>query len=56
MLPPAPLKYLHGYPEHLVHPVRALLADGRLGPLLFSKYPEAHPVRNDGPCTPTSRS
>ena len=44
----APLKYLHAYPEHLVRPVRELLADGRLGPLLLGKYPQAHPVRNDG--------
>ena len=44
----APLKDLQAYPVHLVRPVRGLLADGRLGPLLLGKYPQAHPVRNDG--------
>lgn len=48
MLPAAPLKYLAGYPEHLLHQVRGLLADGRLGGVLLDKYPQAHPVRNDG--------
>ncbi|MDD2988245.1 MAG: DUF45 domain-containing protein [Zoogloea sp.] len=48
MLPVAPLKYLSGYPEHLVHQVRSRLADGQLGPLLLRKYPQPHAVRNDG--------
>lgn len=43
----APLKYLFGYPENLVLQIRDLLEDGRLGPLLLKKYPQAHGVRND---------
>ena len=43
----AALKYLAGYPDQLVHPIRDLLADGRLGGLLVDKYPEAHAVRDD---------
>ena len=42
-----PLRYLFGYPEHLVAQVRALLEDDRLGPLLLKKYPAPHAVRND---------
>lgn len=45
---PAHLKYLAGYPEHLVSQVSAMLAQGTLGALLKEKYPEPHAVRNDG--------
>lgn len=41
------LKYLAGYPEPLLAKVRALLGDGRLGPMLAEKYPQAHAVRSD---------
>jgi predicted metal-dependent hydrolase len=44
----APLKYLAGYPEPLQQRVRALLAQGGLGPLLAGKYPQPHAVRSDG--------
>jgi predicted metal-dependent hydrolase len=41
------LKFLNGYPEHLLGQVRELIAEDRLGKLLRSKYPEFHDVRND---------
>lgn len=44
----APLKYLSGYPPHLVAQVRELLDSQQLGPLLCKKYPAPHAVRNDG--------
>ena len=50
MPPEAPaqvLKYLQGYPPHLLEPVRALIAAGRLGDMLSQRYPEAHEVRTD---------
>lgn len=44
---PAPLKYLAGYPEHLLAQVRTLLEQDRLGSMLQAKYPQAHEVRTD---------
>ena len=44
----AHLKYLAGYPEHLVDQVRACLGDGSLGERLLRRYPQPHTVRNDG--------
>lgn len=41
------LSYLGGYPQHLVAPALQLLAEGRLGPALARRYPEAHAVRTD---------
>jgi predicted metal-dependent hydrolase len=41
------LKYLAGYPEPLQAKVRELLGQGRLGPMLAEKYPQAHAVRSD---------
>ena len=42
-----PLKYLAGYPEHLLSQVRTLIEQDRLGGILRDKYGEAHAVRND---------
>jgi len=42
-----PLKYLTGYPESLQSRVRTLIDEDRLGPLLASRYGEAHAIRND---------
>jgi predicted metal-dependent hydrolase len=42
------LPFLAGYPEHLLQPVRAALAEGRLAEHLARRYPEPHAVRNDG--------
>ena len=42
-----PLKYLAGYPEHILSQVRALIDQDRLGGILRDKYGEAHAVRND---------
>ena len=42
------LRYLAGYPEHLVAEVGTCLADGSLGGHLRRKYPAPHAVRNDG--------
>ena len=45
---PHDLPFLAGYPVHLLDPVRAALAEGRVGEHLARRYPEAHTVRNDG--------
>ena len=42
------LKYLTGYPPHVLAKVRALIDEGRLGTVLSEKYGELHAVRNDG--------
>ena len=43
-----PLKYLAGYPPHVLEKVRSLIDQGRLGAVLGEKYSELHAVRNDG--------
>ena len=43
----ATLKYLSGYPDHVLAQVRALIEGDRLGSLLQSRYGQAHAVRND---------
>jgi predicted metal-dependent hydrolase len=43
-----PLKYLAGYPPHVLARVRALIAQGQLGKALNDKYGQMHAVRNDG--------
>lgn len=45
--PAAPLTYLEGYGPEVEAQVRALIAEGRLGPYLQQRYPEAHTVRTD---------
>ena len=42
-----PLKYLVGYPEHVLVRVRELIAQERIAPMLREKYGESHSVRND---------
>jgi predicted metal-dependent hydrolase len=42
-----PLKYLAGYPDHLLVQVRELLAQDRLGTMLAERYGQAHAVRTD---------
>ncbi len=42
------LKYLAGYPPHVLVQVQALMEQGRLGKILDDKYGEAHAMRNDG--------
>src|SRR5262245_46040303 len=42
-----PLKYLAGYPEHLLSRVRELIAQDRLGAVLAGRYDQPNPVRND---------
>ncbi len=41
------LKYLAGYPESLQAQVRGLIESDGLGPMLATKYADAHAVRND---------
>lgn len=41
------LKYLAGYPEHVLARVRTALAEDRIAPMLRGRYGEAHAVRND---------
>jgi predicted metal-dependent hydrolase len=43
-----PLKYLEGYPPHVLERVRLLIEQDRLGSVLGDKYGEQHAVRNDG--------
>lgn len=42
------LKYLAGYPQHVLTRVRALIEQDRLGAMLGDKYGELHAVRSDG--------
>ena len=42
------LKYLAGYPPHVLAKVQTLIHEGRLGTTLAEKYGELHAVRNDG--------
>jgi len=41
------LKYLAGYPDHVLEQVRQLGAQNRLGELLLKKYRTAHNIRTD---------
>ncbi len=41
------MKYLAGYPEHVLAQVRELLAEDRLGALLRSRYSNRHDIRSD---------
>ncbi|MDI1253157.1 YgjP-like metallopeptidase domain-containing protein [Thermomonas sp.] len=43
-----PLKYLAGYPPHVLTQVRALIEQDRLGTMLDEKYGQLHAVRSDG--------
>lgn len=42
------LKYLVGYPPHVLARVQALIEQGRLGEVLNDKYDQLHTVRTDG--------
>ena len=44
---PSSLKYLAGYPEHLVAQVAELIARDALGSMLLKRYPQAHEYRTD---------
>ena len=48
LLPMEPLKYLAGYPPHVLAQVQALIEQGRLGQVLGDKYDQLHAVRSDG--------
>ncbi|BAE75126.1 hypothetical protein SGGMMB4_04311 [Sodalis glossinidius str. 'morsitans'] len=41
------LPYLTGYPADLVDRVRHLMAQGRIGPWLESRYPDRHAIQTD---------
>lgn len=43
-----PLKYLAGYPPHVLVQVHTLIGQGRLGTMLGDKYGQLHAVRSDG--------
>ena len=43
-----PLKYLAGYPQHVLARVHELIEQGRLGAILADKYGQPHTVRSDG--------
>jgi hypothetical protein len=47
------LKYLFGYPEHLVSQVRELLDERRLGPLLLKSTRRPTGCATTRPCTST---
>ncbi len=48
MTPPLPpLKYLAGYPPHLIAQVQSLLDEGRLAETLAQRYAATHEVRTD---------
>ena len=44
---PPHLKYLSGYPAHLLQQVQGLIDDGKLGDMLARRYPDQHEVRTD---------
>ena len=45
---PAPaLKYLAGYPDHLILQVRQLIDAGKLAEVLAQRYPQGHDVKTD---------
>ncbi|WP_290872611.1 YgjP-like metallopeptidase domain-containing protein [Aquabacterium sp.] len=41
------LKYLGGYPPHLLAQVQSLIDAGKLGEVIRSRYPDRHEVRTD---------
>lgn len=41
------LKYLIGYSEHIIDPVRQLISRDKLGETLLKKYPSVHAIRTD---------
>jgi predicted metal-dependent hydrolase len=41
------LKYLIGYPANIIHQVRLLIGEDKLGKTLLKKYPAAHTIRTD---------
>ncbi len=43
-----PLKYLAGYPPHVLAKVQALIGQDRLGTMLNDKYGQLHAVRTNG--------
>ena len=43
-----PLKYLAGYPAHVLAKVQSLIGQDRLGTVLNDKYDQLHSVRTDG--------
>jgi len=43
-----PLKYLVGYPPHVLARVQALIEQGQLGKVLEDRYAQLHTVRTDG--------
>ena len=42
------LKYLNGYPPHVIEQVQRLIEGGKLAQYLGDKYDQPHAVRNDG--------
>lgn len=44
---PAVLRYLGGYPPHLLAQAQSLIYQGRLGEMLHKRYPQRHEVRTD---------
>lgn len=41
------MKYLKGYPEHLLKGARSLYESGKLADFILGKYPEVHMYKND---------
>ena len=41
------LKYLQAYPMHLQQQVMQMIADGRLGDYLSTRYPQRHQIQSD---------
>jgi predicted metal-dependent hydrolase len=44
---PPQLKYLAGYPPHLLAQVQELIDEGKLAEMLAKRYPDQHEVRSD---------
>ncbi len=43
----ADIKYLAGYPPHLIEQVAGLLQAGKLGAWVASRYPDSHDIQTD---------
>jgi len=41
------LKYIAGYPEHVIEQVRQLIKNEKLSVYLHNKYPDAHQINNE---------
>ena len=44
---PPQLKYLAGYPPHLLQQVQGIIDQGKLSEVIAQRYPESHDIKSD---------